>query len=102
MASIPSLLVATGASILDIDISSNQSQYIVNGSVKNLPYDMTGVFQKKASTLSQASGTGGFVSSTTYTSCESIYEAGKSVGSGSYYIRNSSGALTQMGCVMNY
>jgi type II secretory pathway pseudopilin PulG len=102
IALLPSILVASSGATFDIDQPANQAAFILNGSTKNLPYDMKGVMQKTATTSAEALGSSGYLPSSTYTSCQAIYDSGRSVGSGSYYIRDAAGALTQTGCVMAY
>jgi hypothetical protein len=50
----PSILVATGATTLDIDIPENASTFILNGSTKNLPYTMNGTTYTAATSLADA------------------------------------------------
>lgn len=100
LTSLPSLIVATSTGSLDIDTGVGTSSFVVNGSVKNLPYDLSGIPLKSASSLTEILGSAGFTSSTSYRSCQEIYESGRSSGSGTYVLRNSSGSLTQTGCTM--
>jgi hypothetical protein len=90
MTNFPSLLVATNTGSLDIDTSVGGSSFILNGSIKNLPYNFEGDPLRTAASLIEILGPEGFTSSTSYSSCQAIYEAGRSSGSGTYVLRNSS------------
>jgi hypothetical protein len=102
LTTLPSLLVATNTGTLDIDTGAGPTSFIVNGSIKNLPYNFEGVPLRSAASLVEILGSEGFTTSASYTSCQAIYEAGRASGSGTYVLRNSSGALTQSGCTMQF
>ena len=100
---VPVLLVATGAASVDIDIAGSELLFIGNGSLKNLPYDMDGNIRNDATTLAEALGsTSANDSSSAYADCQSIFDGGRSIGSGTYYIRTETGSLTSTGCAMAY
>jgi hypothetical protein len=86
----PALLVATTSGSLDIDTGVGPASFIVNGSIKNIPYNYQGVPQKSAASLAEILGSEGFTTSAGYTSCQAVYEAGRASGSGTYMLRNSS------------
>jgi len=104
---LPSLVFAySGAAALDISVADNQSRFILDGSESALPYDFspspTPVY-KSTQTLANLLSLYGknILTSSLYNSCTEIYNAGKSVGTGSYSIINSSGALSSTECCMS-
>lgn len=108
---LPSLFLAmTGTTGTQVEIQSgvadgttNRLKFVVNNGTSNLLYNMSGVPVSTApdysSILSQA-GTD-LPMNTSYANCQSIYEAGWSVGPGEYQVSDDAGAITDTGCLMN-
>lgn len=99
----PTILLAVTGSI-SFSVTDNASKFILNGGSYNLPYDMEGVMVSSGSSFSEITLESGVVieSSGNYASCSEIYEAGRSMGSGTYQIVNDGGTLTGTGCPMDY
>lgn len=99
----PTLLLAA---ITNTDANTNTNKYILNGGSYNLPYDMKGnlVSYNGSLTLSGITLESGVTIETggNYFSCDEIYQAGRAMGSGTYQIINTGGALVDSGCLMNY
>lgn len=80
-----------------------QNTFVVNNGSLNIPYDLSGSPVATAVSLLQIT-TEDQVSlpqTSEYTSCQSIYEGGRSMGAGNYLLISSTGAITSTGCVMN-
>ena len=91
----PTLLLAVSWNTSFL-VTANMSKFILNNGTYNLPYDMTGNIKASGqdfTTISQEAWvnieTGG-----SYASCQEIYEAGRSMWSGTYQIINSSWSLS--------
>jgi prepilin-type N-terminal cleavage/methylation domain-containing protein len=105
----PSLLLATDATgTLEIHEgigsgSLNRTGFIVNNGSLNLPYDMGGLAVNAATTFSGILEEPGvrLPWTSSYATCQDIYEGGKNMGPGDYLIISSTGALTMTGCVMS-
>lgn len=97
---LPTIVVATTA---DIDVVSDNTKFIFNGSVHNLPYDFewslvpTSDGTSLNDLLSEASNNN-FWQNTSYRTCNEIKEDGKSIGDGEYQILSSSWVLTSTWC----
>lgn len=104
----PTLLVAFSGTTIDMNESvdnPNRKLFILNGGSYNLPYDMAGQLVANSTVDFTGITTEAGVTIETggnYFSCSEIYEAGMSMGSGTYQIVNASGALTDTGCTMIY
>ncbi|HBB27557.1 TPA: hypothetical protein DCZ36_03630 [Candidatus Gracilibacteria bacterium] len=100
----PTLLLAVTA---NTDVNASSGKFILNGGSYNLPYDMRGnlVSYTGALTLTEMMNSDSGVTVETggsYLSCLEAYEAGRSMGSGTYQIVNDSGALVDTACSMDY
>jgi hypothetical protein len=109
---LPSLFTSTGAkdpNPATIDVTpgagdANRKTFIFKDSTSNLFYDNTGT--PKINTTLDFTGilneaTGSVVESTDYTSCMEIFEAGRSVGSGTYTVIDGDGIASGTGCSMD-
>ncbi|MDD4151931.1 MAG: prepilin-type N-terminal cleavage/methylation domain-containing protein, partial [Candidatus Gracilibacteria bacterium] len=104
------LAISTGATN-NVEIASgttqgniNRLKFIVNNGTMNLPYNsdqktpistatsFSSIFSESQISYPQYPG---------YSSCLEIYEAGRSIGSGSYQILSNTGAVTNTGCSMS-
>jgi type II secretory pathway pseudopilin PulG len=107
---LPSLISSRIDSIIELKDgvwsgTTNRTTFVLNGWKANLSYDFTG--GPKINTtldfsgiLNEAGVT--YLESSEYGSCQDIYEAGKSIGAGTYRILDpTSEVLTDTGCIMN-
>lgn len=81
--------------------STNRTKFITHESFANLPY----LFDGSTSTGSETSYSGVLAGNipvnTSYTSCQNIYEAGQSYGSGVYQVRDSGGNAANVPCALD-
>jgi hypothetical protein len=105
---LPSLLTSTGAGTsglsIDIWVDANRKTFVLNGWTANLLYDTTGNPKKNTTLdftgiLNEQDVT--VVETTDYSSCQEIYEAGRSLGAGTYNVVDDSGVLSGTWCTMN-
>lgn len=106
---VPSLVLAMSGTS-DVEIrdgvgsgSENRKKFVVNASTLNLAYDLFGDPMATApdfASILEESGVR-IPRTSSYYDCRSVYEAGKSVGPGTYYMLDFDGSVTSTGCVMN-
>ncbi len=85
--------------------TGNTDKFILNGGSYNLPYNMSWVPLTNSGLTLATLLTESWVTlemGGSYLSCQEIYDAGRSMGSGTYQIVSSTGAMVDTGCLMNY
>jgi prepilin-type N-terminal cleavage/methylation domain-containing protein len=97
---LPTIMVAA---IGDLDVASDQTKFIFNGSIHNFPYDFEWSLIPTSDNTSLAdliieANTNNFWQNTWYRTCGEIKGDGKSIGDWEYQILNSSGSLSNTWC----
>ncbi len=74
----PSLLIAVNtATTVDMLDGANVKLFIIDGNMKNLPYNLSGIMEQNATSLAEALGTTGTGITTNYTSCTQVMSSEK-------------------------
>jgi type II secretory pathway pseudopilin PulG len=102
---LPSILVAIdGPASVDLTNATNKDKFIFSNQSHNLPYDLeTGLATSDGTTFTNlmADGSTEFWQNTDFRSCIEIGESGKSIGTWTYQIVNTSWVITDIACTVS-